>query len=139
MRGRLACPAADAGATQLLDTYWTDLIGRVDGPMHFRLFMQPIMAVVFAVRDGNRDARAGRGAYLWSLATDAAQRRYLLESGWRGVSSIFIVALVLDVAYQFTVGPSLRPLQALLVATVLAVLPYALLRGPVSRVVRRWG
>jgi hypothetical protein len=88
-----------------LSTYWTDFIGRFDGPLHFRLFVQPPMAILFAVRDGSRDAREGRSAYLWAVLTDPTQRRYL-------------------------------PLQALLTATVLAVIPYALLRGPVNRLVR---
>jgi hypothetical protein len=30
----------------------------------------------------------------------------------------------------------LKPLQALLTATILAVIPYALLRGPIKRLVR---
>jgi len=66
-----------------LSTYWTDFIERFDGPLHFRLFAQPLMAILFAVRDGNRDAREGRSAYLSALLTDPTQRRYLLESGWK--------------------------------------------------------
>ena len=119
-----------------LSGYWADFIGRFDGPLHFRLFMQPLMALLLAVRDGSRDAREGRGAYLWSLATDPAQRRYLIEDGWKGISRIFVLAFALDVVYQFLVWHGLKPLQALLTATVLAVLPYTLLRGPVNRVIR---
>lgn len=119
-----------------LSDYWTDFIGRFDGPLHFRLFMQPLMALLLAVRDGSSDAREGRGAYLWSLATDPAQRLYLLADGWRGISRVFLLACALDVVYQFLVWHGLKPLQALLTATVLAVLPYALLRGPVNRLVR---
>jgi len=116
-----------------INTFWTDFIGRFDGPLHFRLFVQPLMAIVFAVRDGRRDAREGRGAYLWAVVTDAAQRRYLLESGWKGISKVFVLAFALDVVYQFMVWRGLKPLQALLTATVLAVIPYAVLRGPINR------
>ena len=116
--------------------YWSDFIGRFDGPLHFRLFMQPLMAIFFAVRDGHRDSREGRGAYLWSLITDPAQRRYLLESGWKGISRVFFLAYVLDVVYQFMVWHGLKPLQALMSAIVLAVVPYAVLRGPVNRLMR---
>ena len=119
-----------------LSTYWTDFIGRFDGPLHFRLFVQPLMAILFVVRDGSRDAREGRSAYLWAFLTDPTQHRYLLESGWKGISKIFGIALVLDVVYQLMVWRGLKPLQALLTATVLAVIPYALLRGPVNRLVR---
>ena len=119
-----------------LSTYWADFIGRFDGPMHFRLFVQPLMAILFAVRDGHRDAREGRSAYLWTLVSDPAQRRYLLESGWKGIAKVFILAFVLDVVYQFMVWHGLKPLQALLTATILAVIPYIVLRGPVNRLLR---
>jgi len=119
-----------------LSTYWADFIDRFDGPLHFRLVVQPLMAILFAVRDGSRDAREGRSAYLWTLITDPAQRRYLLESGWKGVSKVFVLAFVLDVIYQFVEWRGLKPLQALLTAIVLAVIPYAVLRGPVNRLMR---
>lgn len=115
--------------------YWTDFIGRFDGPLHFRLIMQPVMAIAFAVRDGNRDAREGRSAYFWSLISDPAERGYLLHSGWKGISKVFVLAFVLDVVYQFLVWHGLKPLQALLTAIVLAVVPYVLLRGPVNRLI----
>jgi hypothetical protein len=118
-----------------LSTFWTDFLARFDGPLHFRLFVQPLMAIVFAVRDGTRDAREGRSAYLWTLLTDSAQRRYLLESGWKGISKVFVLAVVLDVVYQLIVWREVRPVQALLTAAVLALIPYALLRGPVNRAV----
>jgi hypothetical protein len=119
-----------------LHTFWTDFIARFDGPLHFRLSIQPLMAIFFAVRDGRRDAREGRTAYLWSFLTDPDERRYLLESGWKGISKIFVIAFALDLVYQFMEWHLLKPLQALLTATVLAVIPYALLRGPVNRLVR---
>ena len=116
--------------------YWTDFIARFDGPLHFRLFVQPLMAIFFAVRDGSRDAREGRGAYLWSLVSDAAQRSYLLESGWKGISKVFALALALDILYQLIVWHGLKLLQEVMTATVLAVIPYAVLRGPVNRFLR---
>ena len=119
-----------------LSTYWADFIERFDGPLHFRLFVQPLMAILFAFRDGYRDAREGRSAYLWSLVTDANERRYLLESGWKGIAKVFILAFALDVVYQFMEWHGLKPLQALLTATILAVIPYAVLRGPVNRVLQ---
>ena len=79
-------------------TFYTDFIARFDGPLHFRLIMQPLMAILFAVRDGSRDAREGRSAYLWTVLTDPAQRRYLLESGWKGISKVFVLAYALDPA-----------------------------------------
>ena len=117
-------------------TYWNDFLGRFDGPLHFRLIMQPLMAILFAVRDGRRDAREGRSAYLWSLLSDAAQRAYLLRDGIKSIAKVFVLAFVLDHAYQLIEWHGLKPLQGLLTAVVLAVIPYVLLRGPVNRVAR---
>jgi hypothetical protein len=119
-----------------LSTFWADFLGRFDGPMHFRLFVQPLMAILFAVRDARRDAREGRSAYLWSLVNHPDQRRYLLQSGWKGISNVFVLACVLDIIYQIMEWRALKPLQVLLTAIVLAVIPYVLLRGPVNRLLR---
>jgi hypothetical protein len=35
-----------------LSNYVTDFIGRFDGPLHFRSFVQPLMAILFAALDG---------------------------------------------------------------------------------------
>jgi hypothetical protein len=119
-------------------TYASDFVSRFDGPLHFRLIMQPLMALLFAIRDGIRDARAGHSAYFWAVLTDPAHRRYLLADGWKGISKVFVLAYLLDVAYQLLEWHGMKALQALLTAIILAVVPYALLRGPVNRLVRPW-
>ena len=117
-------------------TFWTDFVDRFDGPLHFRLFVQPLMAILFAVRDGRRDAREGRGAYLWKFINKPEHRRQLIESGVKSIFKVFVLAFVLDVVYQFVEWHGLKPLQALSTATVLAVIPYVLLRGPINRVMQ---
>jgi len=119
-----------------LSGFVTDFIARFDGPLHFRLIAQPLMAVCLAARDGRRDALEGRGAYLWKFVNKPEHRRYLLESGVKGISKVFVLAFVLDVVYQFVEWRGLKPLQAFLTATVLAVIPYVLLRGPINRLMR---
>ena len=117
-------------------TFWTDFIDRFDGPLHFRLFVQPLMAILFAIRDGRRDAREGRGAYIWKLVYKPEHRCDLVLSGVRSTSKVFVLAFALDVVYQFVEWHGLKPLQALMTAVVLAVIPYLLLRGPINRVMR---
>jgi len=124
--------------SHFFSTYASDFISRFDGPLHLRFIMQPLMAVLFALRDGIRDAREGQAAYLWAVLTDPRHRRYLLEDGWKGISKVFVIAYLLDVVYQLLEWHGLKPLQALLTAIILAVIPYALLRGPVNRLVRTW-
>jgi hypothetical protein len=123
-----------------MDNLWQriteNLFGRLDGPFHFRIILQPVIAVVFAVIDGIKDAKAGRPAYFWAVFFDAEHRKELLKDGWKHVSKIFIIAIVLDVVYQLKVFHKVYPGEILIVALILAVVPYVLLRGPVNRVVR---
>lgn len=116
--------------------FWREIIERPDGPMAFRFYFQPLMAMLLAVRDGIKDAHEGRPAYFWALFTDKPHRRELLRSGWSSVGKVCILALVLDTVYQLLVFKGLRPIEGLLVAVLLALVPYVLLRGPVNRLAR---
>jgi len=91
------------------------------------------MAVIFAIRDGRRDAREGKPPYFWALFTQPAHRLELLRSCWTSVGKIFLVAVILDAIYQFIAVRWFYPVEALVVALVLAIFPYVLLRGPVNR------
>ena len=117
--------------------FWGDLMARVGGPMTFRLILQPIMAAIFAVRGGLKDAREGRPVYFWALLTDPANRGEMLRDGWKSVGRVFIFAIVIDGIYQFIVSRWFYPGEALIVAIVLAICPYILIRGPVNRIARR--
>jgi hypothetical protein len=124
---------------ELLHRFLPEMIGRVDGPMSLRLLLQPLMAIVFACRDGRRDARAGQSPYGWAIFTDAQHRRFLLQDGWKGVGKVFVAATLLDLVYQYIAIQGFRPLQAILTACLLALVPYLLLRGPFNRFAARSG
>jgi hypothetical protein len=111
-----------------------NMASRVTGPMKFRLVLQPLMAIFFAVRDGLKDARNGRSPYFWSMLNDKGHRREIMKNGWRSVGKVFILALVLDVIYQFIEIHFVYPGEALIVAFLLAIVPYLILRGIVTRV-----
>jgi len=113
------------------------LLGRASGPLHFRLVIQPILATVLAIRAGVKDAREGQPPFFWTILTNPAERKRLLTSGWKDIGKIFIVAIVLDAAYQLIVLRGIYPLQTLIVAVVVALLPYILFRGVVTRITRR--
>jgi hypothetical protein len=121
---------------EILTRVWGNLIGRVHGPLTFRLILQPIVAAILATRAGLKDAREGRPVYFWALFTHLAQRRQLLRDGWKSVGRVFILAIVIDVVYQFVVFRWFYPGETLVVAFVLAIVPYLLVRGPVSRIAR---
>jgi hypothetical protein len=103
--------------------------------------MQPIMAAAIGVRAGLRDARGGRPAFLWTLITDAGGRGSLLRHGWRDVATVFLVAAALDSVYEVAVLEGFHPVRVLLVASLLALVPYAVVRGLANRISvlrRRW-
>jgi hypothetical protein len=115
---------------------WENLIGRSDGPMNFRLIIQPAVAIFFAIRAGLRDARNGQTPFLWAIFSNPGQRRQLLRQGWKDVGTVFIVALILDSIYQVIVHSGIYTLELLITATILAIVPYAMFRGLVTRLAR---
>ena len=121
-----------------MDDVWMriaeNMVARVSGPMRFRLVLQPAMAATFAIISGLKDARTGKPPYFWALLTHPDHRAEMLKDGWKSVGKVFILALVLDVIYQWIVQRFVYPFEALLVAFILAILPYLLLRGLVTRV-----
>jgi hypothetical protein len=123
-----------------VEELWQRIVGnffaRLDGPMHFRFILQPFMALLFATLDGLKDAKAGKPAYLWAVIGNPEHRRELLRDGWKHFGKIFCLAVILDLVYQLKVNSTVYPGEILLVALILAVVPYMLLRGPVNRIAR---
>ncbi len=114
-----------------------NLVDRVSGPMKFRLLLQPLMAVIFAVRSGLKDAGEGRPPYFWALFTDPQHRREMVRDGWKSIGRVFVLAIIMDAIYQIVVLRWFYPFEAFIVAVVLAIIPYILVRGPVNRIARR--
>ena len=110
-----------------------NIVGRVEGPMKLRFLLQPIMAILFALRDGRRDAREGKPPYAWGLLTNAEDRHEMIQDGWKSVGKVFIMALVIDAVYQLIFLRWLFPVESLTVAALLALVPYVLLRGLINR------
>jgi len=117
--------------------FWSELLGRVQGPMKFRLVLQPVMAALFAIRAGLRDARGGRRPFLEALLREPGTRRERVRESWRDVGRVFVLAVAMDLAYQFFVIRAFRPLEAAFLAVVVALVPYLIFRGVVTRLFRR--
>lgn len=110
------------------------LARRVDGPLHFRLIVQPIVAAVMALRAGMRDERDGKPPFLWAVLLRTADHRELLGEAWRDLKNVLIIALTLDVIYQLIVHRWIYLLELAITVTALAVVPYILVRGPLNRI-----
>lgn len=111
-----------------------DMGARVSGPMKFRILLQPVMASIFAILAGLKDAKAGKPAYFWALFTQPEHRREMLKDGWKSVGKVFVLAMVLDIVYQLIVQRWVYPGEVIIVAFILAIVPYLILRGLVNRI-----
>ncbi len=120
-----------------VDRLWHDLIDRPDGPMRFRFILQPLMAALAAFHDGRKDARNGRPPYLVSMLHEPADRAALLREGLNSTARIILLGLVMDIVYQVVVLRMFYPDEAVIIALLLAFVPYVLLRGPVHRAFRQ--
>ena len=122
---------------EMLNRVWEDLVGRGGGPFTLRLLIQPTVATVFAIRAGLRDGRQGLTPYFWNVLLNRATRKDLLREGWKDIGKLFTMAVILDVIYQLVVARWIYPLETVIVALVLAILPYVMIRGLVCRLGRR--
>lgn len=121
---------------EILSRGGEQLLGRASGPLQFRTVLMPTVVTLLAIRAGLRDAREGEPAFFWAVIARPAQRRRRLRAAWKDVARIFIVAMVLDTAYQLMVFRAFFVVQALIVAVVCAIVPYVLFRGPANRLAR---
>ena len=124
-----------------LGRLWRDILDRPGGPMTFRFILQPGMAIIAAARDGIRDARLGRRPYIWALihgVRDAEGRSGRLWEGILSTARIIILGVVMDIIYQWEELDTFYPVQAAVIAILLAFVPYLLLRGPFRRLARHW-
>jgi hypothetical protein len=121
---------------EMIGRGWDNFLARPSGPLSLRFFVQPTMAGLLALRAGIQDAREGRQGYLGAMLTRPERRLQLLHEGWRGAMTPFVLAIVLDLLYQLMTVRFVYPLELLFTATLLALVPYAVMRGPFSRLAR---
>jgi len=129
----LLLPAA-ALAGDLWDRFWSHIQERPEGPMSFRFLLQPTMASIAAFHDGVKDAALGRSPYFWTVVSDPAERASRLREGLNATGKILALGIGLDIVYQIVEFKRVYPLEAIVMALLLAFMPYLLLRGPVARV-----
>jgi hypothetical protein len=80
-----------------------------------------------------KDSRAGNPPYFWTILSNPDQREQLLRNGWKDVARLFGFAVLMDLIYQVIVFRWFYPFETLIVAVVLALVPYLVLRGLVTR------
>jgi len=60
----------------------------------------------------------------------------MLRDGWKSIGRVFVLALALDIVYQVIEFGTLYVAEAIFVAFLLAILPYLILRGLITRLAR---
>lgn len=129
-------PSIATALGDILAGAWHGLLAGVTGPLKFRFVLEPLVAAVIAFRAGVRDAREGRRPFAWALVADHGRRREHLSRAWRHTGRLFVVAMFMDLVFQLIVRRRVVLLEAAFVATLLALVPYLLLCGPMNRVAR---
>lgn len=76
------------------------LLGRAGGPMHIRLLIQPIIAIILAIRAGLRDARENTAPFLLEFVKNKAQRKVLINTALQDIRKLMIMAFLFDSIYQ---------------------------------------
>jgi hypothetical protein len=125
-------------SVEVVTRIWHHLLERPSGPFGFRFVLQPVMAALVALRHGLQDARSGRMPFFRALLTQPAQRRERLDEAVLATARIVLLGLAMDAAYQWFQFKTFHPAEAVIVAVLLAFVPYVLLRGLVARVAAHW-
>lgn len=116
---------------------WADVTSGRHAPFSFRFVVQPLVAAFYALRAAKQDVRDGSGPYVWTLLHQPEKRSRALREAWKHVGKVFILALLIDAGYQYIELRWIYPGEALIVAALLSVLPYMVLRGLFNRWMRR--
>jgi hypothetical protein len=125
-------------STEVRQRIWTDIFDRPSGPMAFRFVLQPAMAAVLAIRDGTKDAHLARSPYFWTVLSGREPRRPRLREGLISTGRVIGLGLIMDTIYQLRALGTFYPGEAVIVALLIAFVPYLLIRGAAARIARRW-
>lgn len=117
---------------------WSNLLARLSGPLKFRFILQPSMAAIIAICEGLYDARCGRSPIAWTILSNANERGGRLREGLNATAKILLFGLVMDTIYQMIVFKAFYPYEALIIAVLLAFLPYVVIRGLTLRIARKF-
>ena len=119
---------------EILTRFFTNLLERPSGPLNLRFFLQPTVAIIFGIRAGLSDARIQRKPYLRTIILDKEDRSDLIGEGWKDIGKLLVMACILDLAFQLIALKWIFHLETLVIAALLALIPYVAVRGIVSRI-----
>ena len=74
---------------------------------------------------------------MWGILTLPAGRGEAFRSARKDIGRVFVMAMIMDTIYQFIALRAFQIVQVLVVAVACAIVPYVLVRGPVTFLARR--
>jgi hypothetical protein len=117
---------------------WYNVIERPKGPISFRFILQPSMAAIAAFHDGLKDARAARSPFVRAMVWEPEHRIGRLIEALNAIHRIILFGLLMDIIYQVIELDSFFPTEAVIIVLLLAVVPYVVLRGLITRAAHMW-
>jgi hypothetical protein len=96
--------------------FWADIFERIHGPMTFRFYLQPAMALLAAIPDGIKDARLGHKSFFWSALRDPHLPAGRLREAAISTARVVLLGVSMDVIYQFKALDRFYPAEALMMA-----------------------
>ena len=125
-------------ALDTIERLFRQVAARPGSPMSFRFILQPAMAAIAAIHGARKDMRLGRPPYMWTLLHRPQERLGRLRAAANATARIILLGLVMDTIYQVIVLERFYPVEAVVIALLLAFVPYVVLRGLLLRIMRRW-
>jgi hypothetical protein len=123
---------------------WENLVARTSGPLHLRFYLDPAICILYAVRAAIRDAKKHVPPYLLRMLVTSKQRKEIALEGWKDIGRVFMIAVMIDIAYQFVMifaferTTQFYPLESFIVSLGLTLVPYILVRGPLNRLIGKY-
>jgi hypothetical protein len=96
------------------------------------------MAAIAAIHDVVKLLRAGRAPTVQTVADTPGRRVQLLREGLNATARIILLGLAMDLIYQLLVFKAFYPVEALIIAVLLAFVPYLLVRVLLAPIARQW-
>jgi len=84
--------------------------GLFGGKFQVRLVLQPLAAILFGLKFGVRDAKAGKPPFFMALATSQGERGQIIKGAARDAIIPLCLALLLDSILQHMINGRIRPL-----------------------------
>ncbi len=105
------------------------IIELLSGPGNLRFVLQPLIAILLAIRDGRNDAKSGTPAFLAEMVSGSGPRGATLKVSMKATLMPFSVAVILDSILQIIIFDVWRLQWALVVGLFLVGIPYVVVRS----------